>query len=107
MLQRTEVMENWTRPILIREKFGLGINVPDNTPDLLRNIVDTIGFRVCSSSSTCVYIYIAGREMIFDIIDSYQQCTFRMSLGRFLRNFETAEEGQVYNLISLELSDTL
>ena len=35
-------------------KIVIDHQIQKNTPDFLRNIVDTIGFRVCSSSSTCV-----------------------------------------------------
>lgn len=46
---------------------------------------------------------------MIDIIDSYQQTTFRMTLGSLLCQFETpvTEREHVYNLVNFEISETM
>ena len=53
----TEVMSTCTQPILIYNKSGLNMKVPDNTTDLLQNIVETIGLAFVTLTLCYPYIY--------------------------------------------------
>ena len=101
-----EEMISLNRPIIIQEKHGLDMTVPEKTPMLLKDIVDTIGISL-SLSSVRDLRNISGSGYMTDVIDSYRQRSHRMSLGRLLELFNSnSDRARVYNCISLELSKT-
>lgn len=47
-----------------------------------------------------------GADRIVDTIDVYKQHTFQMSLGRFLELFQSNDRSRLYNILSLECSNS-
>jgi len=78
----------FSRPILVEGKDGLGLAIPQEN------------FTVQDVE------HYVGPERMMDVIDVTRQADVRMSLGDFVEYFTKPIRSKVYNVISLEFSDT-
>lgn len=77
------------RPILVRNKTGLGFTMPSASEIDLSKIED-----------------IVGGEYLIDVIDVHRQETYPMSINELNSYFKEQPREKVYNLISFEISKT-
>ncbi|KHN70647.1 Lysine-specific demethylase 7A [Toxocara canis] len=80
--------EVWKKVYLIENVDGLGIRLPPKSFSL-KDCVDVV-----------------GAKRVVDTIDVYKQYTFQMSFGRFYEHFMAKERPRLYNILSLEFSDS-
>jgi len=78
----------FTRPILITNRDGLDLTLPDRTISL-NEINDLV-----------------GPDRHIDIIDCEKQVTYKMSFDDYIEYFESFERNKIYNVLSLEISNT-
>lgn len=51
-------------------------------------------------------LFSAGEDVVIETIDVYAQHTYLMSLGRFRSLWKSSERKRLYNILSLEFSET-
>ena len=49
---------------------------------------------------------VQGHDRSVDIIDCEKQVTYKMTLEEYIEYFESFERNKIYNVLSLEISDT-
>jgi hypothetical protein len=52
------------------------------------------------------FVYFSGEDRIVDTIDVYKQHTYHMQLNTFLDKFRSEQRPRLYNILSLEFSDS-
>uniref|UniRef100_F1KQR7 Lysine-specific demethylase 7A n=1 Tax=Ascaris suum TaxID=6253 RepID=F1KQR7_ASCSU len=78
----------WKQLYLISSVDGLGLQLPEKGFSL-KNCVDVVGVN-----------------RMVDTIDVYKQHTYQMSFGRFYELFMAKERPRLYNILSLEFSNS-
>uniref|UniRef100_A0A914PY55 Zinc finger PHD-type domain-containing protein n=1 Tax=Panagrolaimus davidi TaxID=227884 RepID=A0A914PY55_9BILA len=79
--------QDWTEPMKIKNKAGLGLEVPENL-DIKR------------------ILQIVGRDELIQVIDVYLQRTITMSMGAFYDRWNAENRERLYNMLSFEFSHT-
>ncbi|CAF2086066.1 unnamed protein product [Rotaria magnacalcarata] len=78
----------FTQPILISNRDGLDMTLPNRTITLAE-IRDAV-----------------GQDRFIDIIDCEKQVTYKMNLNDYIEYYENFERSKIYNVLSLEISNT-
>jgi lysine-specific demethylase PHF8 len=52
------------------------------------------------------FYHILGHDRFIDIIDCEKQVTYKMNLDDYIEYFESFERNKIYNVLSLEISNT-
>ncbi len=79
----------FSRPILVEDKRGLNIRVPDADDLKINDIVELV-----------------GRDYKLDVIDVERQEIVNMTIDDLKMYFDSKNRSKVYNLLSLEISQT-
>ncbi|CAF1060677.1 unnamed protein product [Rotaria sordida] len=82
------VKNGFTKPILVTNRDGLDMSLP-NRAITLAEINDFV-----------------GHDRFIDIIDCEKQVTYKMGLDDYIEYFESFERNKIYNVLSLEISNT-
>lgn len=53
-----------------------------------------------------LFLHFSGADRQIDIIDCEKQATYKMSLEDYIEYFESFERNKIYNVLSLEVSNT-
>lgn len=80
--------DEWKLPYKIRKINGLDMKVPDKN-FTINNVVELL-----------------GSDILIETIDVYAQHTYLMSLGRFQKLWKSNARDRLYNILSLEFSET-
>ncbi|CAF4088763.1 unnamed protein product [Rotaria sp. Silwood2] len=78
----------FTKPILVTNRDGLDMTLPNRTITLAE------------------INELVGHDRFIDIIDCEKQATYKMSLDDYIEYFENFERNKIYNVLSLEISNT-
>jgi len=100
----------FTKPILITNRDGLEISLPSRTITLTE-INELVGmkeefeylFEILLNTNFVDYL---GPDRYIDIIDCEKQVTYKMSLEEYIEYFESFERNKIYNVLSLEISNS-
>ncbi len=79
----------FNRPILVENTNGLNIKLPDRNDLKINDIVDLI-----------------GRDYKLDVIDVERQEIVNMTIAELKQYFDNNKRNKIYNLLSLEISQT-
>lgn len=98
------------RPILVRNRDGLGFTMPSADEIDLSKIEDIVGrvrFKPQTNHGWSNSRTLEGGEYQLDVIDVQRQETYRMNIGELNAYFKgEPRDDKVYNLISFEISKT-
>ncbi|CAF3420939.1 unnamed protein product [Rotaria sp. Silwood1] len=78
----------FTKPILVANRDGLDMTLPNRTITLAE------------------INELVGHDRFIDIIDCEKQVTYKMSFDDYIEYFESFERNKIYNVLSLEISNT-
>lgn len=81
-------LEEWKLPYKVLKIDGLDMKIPDKN-FTIDNVVELL-----------------GEDVVIETIDVYAQHTNLMSLGRFRKLWKEEVRERLYNILSLEFSDT-
>ena len=97
----------FTRPILITNRDGLDLTLPSRTIGL-NEINELVGKTNRPASVVLAHFsrLSAGPDRHIDIIDCEKQVTYKMSFDDYIEYFESFERNKIYNVLSLEISNT-
>ncbi|CAF3589268.1 unnamed protein product [Adineta steineri] len=82
------IKNGFTKPILVANRDGLELSLPSRTITLAE-ISDLV-----------------GPDRFIDIIDCEKQVTYKMGLDEYIEYYENFERNKIYNVLSLEISNT-
>jgi hypothetical protein len=95
---------------MIEGRDGLDLNLPQEgfTVQDVENYVGKFQFSINLEITLFNYafIYFPGSDRIIDVIDVTKQSDVRMTLKEFVEYFTEPLRTKVFNVISLEFSDT-
>ena len=93
----------FNKPILITNRDGLDLALPSRTISLaeIHELVGRNDIQSMIESNECL-----GPDRSIDIIDCEKQVTYKMGLDEYIEYFESIERNKVYNVLSLEISNT-